>query len=164
VIYQFGSFPSNILLLRQGTSSANSVVFGECRRLFVCLSLLDGFAYSGIQDVLNALGQTPSRWNTRFIAFLCLTFNCVIHGTALKFGLRLQNTLGVLKLVILSAIVICGLLSLVGVKAFQVLEDYETPDNFHWDKFWEGSGTDANAIVTALYNVVWYVLCKSSFG
>lgn len=80
-----------------------------------------------------------------------------MHGTVLKFGLRLQNTLGMLKLLILGTIIICGLLSLVGVQAFQVREEYDTPDNFRWIKFWEGSERDANAFVTALYNVIWLV-------
>ncbi|KAJ3563673.1 hypothetical protein NP233_g8789 [Leucocoprinus birnbaumii] len=34
-------------------------------------------------------------------------------------------------------------------------DGYEKPNNFHWDKFWEGSGTDVNAFVAGLYAVIW---------
>ncbi|KAH9477578.1 High-affinity methionine permease [Psilocybe cubensis] len=38
---------------------------------------------------------------------------------------------------------------------FQVREGYEKPDNFKWEKFWEGSGTGLNAFVSGVYNVIW---------
>ncbi|KAF9074561.1 APC amino acid permease [Rhodocollybia butyracea] len=118
-----------------GSAAANSVVFGEY--------------------VIHALDKEPSRYNTRFVAFLCLTFILLLHGSLLKWGLRLQNALALLKLVILSAIAICGILSLIGVEAFAVKQGYEIPSNFQWDKLWEGSRGDVNAFVTGLYNVIW---------
>ncbi|KAE9402301.1 APC amino acid permease [Gymnopus androsaceus JB14] len=118
-----------------GSAAANSVVFGEY--------------------VIHALGQEPSRYNTRFAAFLCLTFILLLHGSLLKWGLRLQNSLALFKLVVLSAISLCGILSLAGVKGFRVKPGYEVPNNFQWNKMWEGSRGDANAFVTGLYNVIW---------
>ncbi|KIK58257.1 hypothetical protein GYMLUDRAFT_228179 [Collybiopsis luxurians FD-317 M1] len=118
-----------------GSAAANSVVFGEY--------------------VIHALGKEPSRYNTRFVAFLCLTFILLIHGSLVKWGLRLQNSLAMFKLVILSAIALSGLLSLAGVDGFAVRPGYEVPNNFQWDKMWEGSRSDANAFVTGLYNVIW---------
>lgn len=79
----------------------------------------------------------------------------MIHGTALKWGLGLQNALGMLKLVVLTLVAGSGLLSLLGVPGFQVGDNYEKPHNFEWDKFWEGSSTDANAFVAGLYAVIW---------
>lgn len=105
--------------------------------------------------MIHSLSLTPSRYNTRFVAFLCLTFCFVIHGTALKWGLRIQNTLGFSKLVILFAIALSGLLCLAGVPGFTVREGYEVPRNFEWARMWEGSGTGANGFVTGLYNVIW---------
>lgn len=105
--------------------------------------------------MIHSLSLTPSRYNTRFVAFLCLTFCFVIHGTALKWGLRIQNTLGFSKLVILFAIALSGLLCLAGVPGFTVREDYEVPRNFEWGRMWEGSGTGVNGFVTGLYNVIW---------
>uniref|UniRef100_A0A0W0F3G9 Putative APC amino acid permease n=1 Tax=Moniliophthora roreri TaxID=221103 RepID=A0A0W0F3G9_MONRR len=106
-------------------------------------------------NILHALAIEPTRFNTRFIAFLCLTFIIIIHGAFMKWGLRLQNTLGLFKLVILSAIALCGFLSLAGIPAFAVKREYDQPDNFRWGKFWEGTRTDANAFVSGLYNVIW---------
>lgn len=106
-------------------------------------------------DVIHSLSLTPSRYNTRFAAFLCLTFCLLVHGTALKWGVRIQNTLGLSKLVILCLIALSGVFCLTGVPGFSVREEYEMPRNFKWDSMWEGSGTGANAFVTGLYNVIW---------
>ena len=79
----------------------------------------------------------------------------------LKWGVRLQNTLGMFKFVVLTLISISGVLCLAGVT--KVREEYEKPDNLRWDKLWEGSGTGANAFVSGLYNIIWYVWCQSVF-
>ena len=79
-----------------------------------------------------------------------------MHGTFLApWGLRLQNTLGAGKLLVLSSIVLAGLLCLAGVPGFAVNEGYEVPNNFKWDKFWEGSrGKGANAFVNAVCSCI----------
>lgn len=69
--------------------------------------------------------------------------------------MRLQNTLGAFKLLILAAISLLGILSLLSVPGFTVREPYEVPHNFLWANFWEGSGTGVNGFVTALYSVIW---------
>lgn len=118
-----------------GSAAANSVVFGEY--------------------VIHSLSLEPSRYNTRFVAFLCLTFCCLLHGTSVKWGLLFQNALGFSKLVILFAIALSGIFCLLGVSGFSVRDGYEVPRNFEWSKMWEGSGTGANSFVTGLYNVIW---------
>ncbi|GLB39007.1 putative amino acid permease [Lyophyllum shimeji] len=125
----------SVYALITGSAAANSVVFGEY--------------------VVHSLSLTPSRYNTRFVAFLCLTFCLLAHGTMHKAGLRLQNTLGFFKLIILCAIAVSGMFCLIGVPGFEVKDGYEQARNFEWDKIWEGSVTDANAFVTGLYNVIW---------
>ena len=112
-----------------------------------------------MSDMLHALSIEPTWFNTRLVAFSCLTSICLIHGTLLGLGLRLQNTLGVLKLLVLALISVSGIISLSGVKGIQVRDEYEKPDNFTWDKLWEGSGTGANTFVNGLYNVIW---CESA--
>jgi len=106
-------------------------------------------------DLLNSLSIEPTWFHTRLVAFSCLSFICLVHGTLLKWGVRLQNALGFLKLTVLGLISVSGLLCLAGLKSVQVREGYEKPDNFSWDKLWEGSGTGANAFVSGLYNVIW---------
>ncbi|KAF8881204.1 amino acid permease-domain-containing protein [Infundibulicybe gibba] len=121
--------------LGTGSAAANSVVFGEY--------------------VIHSLSLTPSRYNTRLVAVLCLTFCLLTHGTTVKWGLRLQNALGMFKIIMLLMIATCGVLCLVGVPGFGVKEGYDLPRNFEWKYFWEGSGTGTNAFVTGLYNVIW---------
>ncbi|KAG6899249.1 hypothetical protein C0993_011951, partial [Termitomyces sp. T159_Od127] len=97
----------------------------------------------------------PNRWNTRLVAFFCLTFCLLAHGTMHKFGLFLQNALGFSKLLILFVISASGLLCLVGVPGFAIREGYEKPRNLGWNKMWEGSRTDVNSFVTGMYSVIW---------
>jgi len=67
-----------------------------------------------------------------------------------------QNALGLSKLIILALISFSGLLCLAGFKSIRVRDEYDKPDNFSsWSKFWQGSGTGANAFVSGLYNVIW---------
>ncbi|KAF5336486.1 hypothetical protein D9611_006685 [Ephemerocybe angulata] len=123
--------------LISGMAAANSVVFSEY--------------------LLHSLSIEPTFYHTRMTALGCLTFILVMHGTWLApWGLRLQNTLGAGKLIILLSIGLCGLLSLVGMPGFEIKDGFEVPDNFSWDKLWEGSrGKGANAFVSGLYNVMW---------
>ncbi|KAF8881205.1 APC amino acid permease [Infundibulicybe gibba] len=122
-------------LIAPGHATANSVVFGEY--------------------VIHSLSLVPSRYNTRLVAVLCLTFCLLTHGTTVKWGLRLQNALGMFKIIILFMITTCGMFCLVGVPGFGVREGYDPPNNFKWKHFWEGSGKGTNAFVTGLYNVMW---------
>jgi len=119
--------------------------------------LLCGFIH--VADLLHSLSIEPTWFNTRLVAFGCLSSVCLVHGTLLKLGIRLQNTLGVFKLLVLALISVSGILCLAGVKGIQVRDDYEKPDNFRWDKLWEGSGTGPNAFVNGLYNVIWWICC-----
>ncbi|KAF7311116.1 High affinity methionine permease [Mycena chlorophos] len=127
------SFVAYTLLI--GSAAANSIVFGEY--------------------VLHALNVEPTRFASRLVAVLVLTFCLVTHGTLPGVGLRLQNTLGAFKLLILSTIALLGLLSLAGI--LPTREPYSPPDNFSsWRALWEGTGSGgANGIVTALYSVIW---------
>ena len=79
----------------------------------------------------------------------------IVHSCFMTAGLRLQNTLGIFKLLILISIVITGIAHLSGVPGFELKGDVEVPDNLRWSKMWEGSGNGATAFVTGLYNVIW---------
>ncbi|KAJ7115061.1 APC amino acid permease [Mycena crocata] len=127
------SFVAYTLII--GSAAANSIVFGEY--------------------VLHALAIEPTRFSSRLVAILVLTFCLLVHGTLLRFGVRLQNALGAFKLLILAAISLLGILSLLDVPGFTVRDPYEVPHNFTWAGLWEGSGTGANGFVTALYSVIW---------
>jgi amino acid transporter len=121
-----GMFASYVFLL--GWAGSNSVVFGEY--------------------ILHAAGKEVDRWNQRGIGLACVTAAFLIHGLALKWGLRLQNVLGVIKLIIILIIVVAGWAALAG----KVKVDPK-PDNF--SHAFEGTTNSAYGVVNALYNAMW---------
>jgi amino acid transporter len=108
-------------------SAGNSVVFGEY--------------------VLHATGIEVGRWNQRGIGLACITAAFLIHATAVKWGLRLQNALGVVKLVIILMIVICGISVMTGRIKVQDPGNLDSP--------WEGNPPTVYGVVMALYSVIW---------
>ncbi|PGH12205.1 hypothetical protein AJ80_06825 [Polytolypa hystricis UAMH7299] len=110
-----------------GWAGSNSVIFGEY--------------------ILHAAQVEVNRWNQRGVGLACITAAFLIHGFALKWGLRLQNFLGIIKLLIILLIVVSGWAALGG--ALKI----EKPDNFT-DAFGGTTGS-AYGVVTALYNVIW---------
>lgn len=87
-----GFYTGYVILL--GWAGSNSVVFGEY--------------------ILHAARVEVTRFNQRGIGLACITAAFLIHGTALKWGLRLQNLLGVIKLFIVLLIVVSGWAALGG--------------------------------------------------
>lgn len=110
-----------------GWAASNSVVFG--------------------QYILNAADVEVDRWNQRGIGLACVTAAFLIHGFALNWGLRLQNLLGIVKLVIIVFIVVTGWVALAGHTKI------ETPHNF--TNAFEGTTGSGYGVVMALYNVIW---------
>ncbi|KAJ4365034.1 methionine permease [Neocucurbitaria cava] len=117
-------------------------------------SILDTSSY------LDGQGPTPwslvnisfmlrevNRWNQRGVGLACITTAFLIHGLALKLGLRLQNLLGIIKLLIILLIVVSGWVALGGGLKI------DKPHNF--DHAFEGTTGSAYGVVTALYNVIW---------
>lgn len=120
-----GLYTGYIVLL--GWAGSNSVVFGEY--------------------ILHAANVEVNRWNQRGIGLCCITAAFLIHGLALKWGLRLQNILGIIKLGVILLIVVAGWAALGGVLKIA------KPNNF--DRAFEGTTGSAYGVVTALYNVIW---------
>ncbi|ORY63341.1 amino acid permease [Pseudomassariella vexata] len=111
-----------------GWASGNSVVFGEY--------------------ILHAANVEVGRWNQRGVGLTCITFAFLVHGLFLKWGMRLQNVLGSIKIIIILIMVVAGWVALAGHAKLE-----EKPNNFH-DAF-EGTTGSAYGVVTALYNVIW---------
>ncbi|KAF4507782.1 hypothetical protein G6O67_004245 [Ophiocordyceps sinensis] len=107
-----------------GWAAGNSVIFGEY--------------------ILHAARVDVTRWNQRGIALGCLTFAFLIHGVALKWGIRLQNFLGILKILVIVIIIISPLFNLSKVR-----------ENNNFSRPFEGTTASAYGVVTALYNVIW---------
>ncbi|KAK4232999.1 amino acid/polyamine transporter I [Achaetomium macrosporum] len=113
-----------------GWASGNSVIFGEY--------------------ILHAAQVEVDRWNQRGVGLACITAAFLIHGTALKWGIRLQNLLGTIKVIIILIIVVAGWVALAG--HINLPED-QRPHNFA--NAFEGTTGSAYGVVTALYNVIW---------
>ena len=120
-----GMYAGYVVLL--GWAGSNSVVFGEY--------------------ILNAANVEVGRWNQRGVGLACVTSAFLIHGCALNWGLRLQNFLGTIKLLILLLIIVSGFAALGGHLKV------DKPDNF--SHAFSGTTGSAYGIVTALYNVIW---------
>ncbi|KAF5379736.1 hypothetical protein D9615_005786 [Tricholomella constricta] len=118
-------YASNGVLL--AWTAGNSLVFGEY--------------------ILKAANREPSRWGLRFVALGCITFAMLLHGTALKWGLRLQNFLGMFKVLVLLIVVGTGWVALSG--HIRV----EKPRNF--ENMFEGTTSDPSSLCLCLYNVLW---------
>lgn len=121
-------YAANGVLL--GWASGNSVVFG---------------------DYLLSAGQVTDSgtwdWKPRLIGWAGLTFAMVLHGTQLKWGLRLLNVLGVIKVIIVLIVIITGFVALGG--HLQVPK----PNNF--SHAFEGTTASASSFCLSLYNVIW---------
>ena len=86
-----------------------------------------------------------THWQLHFVGLVCLTFSLLLHRTSLKWGLRLQNVLGVFKIIILVFVIITGSFALGGhMKA-------EKPRNFR--NVFDGTTTSALSFCSSLYNV-----------
>jgi amino acid transporter len=111
-----------------GWAASNSIAFGEY--------------------ILNAAQVEVDRWNQRGVGIACVTTAFLIHGTALKWGLRLQNFLGIIKLIIVFIIIICGFVALGG--HLKIDNDF---NNFH--NAFEGTAASSYGVVMSIYNVIW---------
>ncbi|EZF30949.1 high-affinity methionine permease [Trichophyton mentagrophytes] len=118
-------YASYALLL--GWAAGNSVVFGEY--------------------VLHAAGVEVNRWNQRGIGFGCITVAFLVHTVEMKWGLRLQNTLGLLKLVVILVIIVSGAVGLARGTPGK-------PSN-NFSNTWGDSRPSVYGMVTALYSVIW---------
>ncbi|KAF9545394.1 high affinity methionine permease [Agrocybe pediades] len=142
-------FGANAVLL--AWAAGNSLVFGEY--------------------ILLAAQVEPTRWTLRLVGFACVSFAVLIHGTALKWGLRLQNFLGIFKVLVLLFIVVTGWVALGGH-----LRDFETDANGvglvpgkdgvgfrtgprdsreNFRNAFEGTKGSASGVCLCLYNVIW---------
>ncbi|KAK3073471.1 methionine permease [Teratosphaeriaceae sp. CCFEE 6253] len=120
-----GFYTGYVVLL--GLAGSNSVVFGEY--------------------ILHAADVEVGRRNQRGVGLACITTAFLVHGLALKWGLRLQNLLGAIKLVVILVIVVAGWAALGGA--------LKVPDPHNFDHAFEGTTGSAYGVVTALYNVIW---------
>jgi hypothetical protein len=127
---------------RVAWAAGNSLVFGE----YISKAILN---------------REPSSLTLEMTAFACMTFTFLLHGTALNWGLRLQNVLGLFQLLIISAVVATGYVALrqgLLTETGSQRDRWRGRDNFR--DVWGGTSGSMVALCTALYSVSF---CFSSF-
>jgi amino acid transporter len=119
-------YASNAVLL--GWASGNSIVFGEY--------------------ILRAADHdNPGQWTRRLIGFAAVTFAFLLHGTRVRWGLYIQNVLGVFKVLILLVVIITGFVALGGHR--------QVPNPRNFDNAFSGTTASASSFCLSLYNVIW---------
>lgn len=108
-----------------GWAASTSIVFGEY--------------------ALRALNRDPTHWQLRLVGFACITFALLLHGTALKWGLRLQNVLGVFNIMILVFVIITGAFALGGYMMVEKPHNFRNP--------FEGTTASTSSFCSSLYSV-----------
>ncbi|KAF7773105.1 hypothetical protein Agabi119p4_5272 [Agaricus bisporus var. burnettii] len=120
-----------------GWAAGNSLVFGEY--------ILKAF-----------LSEEPSPLVLKFTAFLGITLSVLIHGSAVEFGLRVQNVLGVFKLIVLAIVAATGFVALqYGIPSSSDLVEDRWRGHENFRDVWQGSIFSASSMCLALYSVLW---------
>ncbi|EJT71334.1 hypothetical protein GGTG_10593 [Gaeumannomyces tritici R3-111a-1] len=137
--------------------------------IFAVVTVLLGFSASNCvvfsQYVLFALGygDEVSDLLRKGVAVSLLATVVVIHGVFPRFGVRLQNWLGWIKVGVVVFMILCGLY-VVALRpaghtpraAGLLLDGSDTPEDqrtLSWDGLWEGSNWSWGAMATSLFKV-----------
>ncbi|RCK57610.1 Low-affinity methionine permease [Candida viswanathii] len=103
---------------------------------FLVYSVLFGFTISNVlvfgEYVIHACGFEPSDFKTRTVGLVFLYFAAVLHGVSVSHGVRIQNVLGGLKLVLVGIIVVAGLYVTVFPESITGIKH-----EVEWDRFFE---------------------------
>ncbi|KAF8718948.1 hypothetical protein AX14_011627 [Amanita brunnescens Koide BX004] len=118
-------YAANVIL--SGWAASTSIIFGEY--------------------ILRAFNMEPTHWRLRLVAFACITFSLLLHGATIKWGLRVQNILGVFNIIILVFVAITGILALGGHMKVEKPHNFRNP--------FDGTTTSVSSFCSSLYNVIW---------
>lgn len=123
---------------RIGWAAGNSLIFAEY--------ILKAF-----------LSEEPSCLVVQLTSFVCVTLTFLLHGTAVGLGLRVQNVLGVFKLIVLAIVAGTGLVALkYGIPSDTgFMEDrWRGRENFR--DIWSGTISSASSMCLGLYSVSYF--------
>ena len=130
--------------------AANAVLSGNtCMKAYAYSCIYVGWAASTSmvfgEYTLRALNRDPTHLQLRLVGFACITFTLLLHGTALKWGLRLQNVLGVFNITILVFVITTGVFALGGYMKVEKPHNFRNP--------FEGTTASASSFCSSLYSV-----------
>lgn len=101
---------------------------------------------------LHAIGVKADEFHTRLTGLLCVYTAAAIHGISYTHGVKVQNFIGALKLLLLLIMVLTGIYLVFVPSRISHLES-----NLHWDEFFKvktsfSSSTFASAIIKASFS------------
>lgn len=118
-----------------GWGAGNSLVFAEY--------ILKSFS-----------SEEPSSLALKFAAFFCITFSVLLHGLRVDLGLRIQNALGICKLIVLAIVAATGLVALrYGIPSSSDLVEDRWRGRENFRGIWDGTISSASSVCLALYSV-----------
>lgn len=104
------------------------------------------------QYILFAIGhERASDAVQKYVAVGMLTLVTAIHTVTPKFGIRLQNLLGWIKIGIIIFMILCGLYVVVVRPRTSAPVDRQL--QLTWDQLWQGSNWNWGVLCTALFKV-----------
>ncbi|KAI3622873.1 methionine permease [Malassezia furfur] len=107
-----------------------------------------GNANAAGQYFLRAGGvNSDNEWNPKGIGIGILAFTFIMHSCFMKYGLWLQNALGVFKVVILLLIVFAGFAALAG--------HHKGPNPHNFENAFVGTHNSVYNVSSCIYNAVW---------
>lgn len=107
------------------------------------------------QYTLFAFGYTKQGDSVeKYLAVALLTLVHIIHGVTPKFGIKLQNFLGWIKIGIIVLMILCGLFVVVfRPDTGKVPADSQAV--LTWERLWQGSNWNWGIVSTALFKVIY---------
>ncbi|KAL9093855.1 MAG: hypothetical protein Q9165_003778 [Trypethelium subeluteriae] len=120
--------------------------------IFAVNAIFLGFTASGCiifaSNIVQAANRTATEWEERGIAITVIVFVTAVHTFIPKMGVRLNNFLGSLKVIILVFIIVTGWVVLGGGAKRIQNPGASFKNSFH------GSATSSNLYATALFKVL----------
>lgn len=99
--------------------------------------------------------REPSRLALNLSSFACITFCSLLHGTAFKWGLRIQNGLGVFKIFVAFMVVVTGFVALRDGLSGSSTNNDRWRGRKNFEHIWEGTTASASSICLSLYSVIY---------
>lgn len=124
--------------------------------VFLIYSIMFGFNMLNAlvfgEYFLHSIGIKADEFHTRLTGLLCVYFAAAIHGISYSHGVRAQNIIGALKLLLLLIMVLTGLYLVLMPSSISHIHS-----NLHWDDFFKTktsmtSSTFAGAIIKASFS------------
>ncbi|KAG7664938.1 MUP3 [[Candida] subhashii] len=122
---------------------------------FSVYSVMFGFTISNVlvfgEYCIHAVGITPTDFNTRTTGLLFLYLAAGIHGVSVNHGVRVQNILGALKLVLVGIMVATGIYVAVFPSSMTGLENQIDTSKLFAIKTQASVSTFASAVIKASF-------------